>query len=82
MNPLNLQQLSMLSFMRMPCRGAQGVFPSGAWSAFRPEQAAATDAQKRPLRFRFWARLSRSVRCCACSCIGRRVHWPAFYMSH
>ena len=28
------------------------------------------------------ARLSASVRCCTCACEGRRVHWPAFSVSH
>jgi hypothetical protein len=43
-------------------RGGQGTSHREAWCPSRPEQAAASDGQKRPLRSRFWPRLSRSVR--------------------
>jgi hypothetical protein len=41
--------------------GAEGVSQSGVWCPFRPEQAAASDGQKRPLRSRFWPRLRPGV---------------------
>src|SRR5438128_2371573 len=48
------------------------------------EQSAAPDCLQRPLvpRSRFRQQVSASVRCCAHSCEGRSVHWPAFQVSH
>ena len=49
MNPLNLQQLSMLSFMRMPGEGCLKVPPGLLWIAQMP-QGAGRIAAPRHLR--------------------------------
>src|SRR5712691_6548951 len=46
------------------------------------QQGFAADCQKPTLRSGFRQRLKPSVRCCACSCEGRRVHWLSFSGSH